>query len=585
MIRKICASTIVAALTVTGFGASAAHGEQPTADVSIFTKTGEALAPGVAFGGFLVGPDGDRVEMNYLQENGDGPAVTRVEGLEDGQYTFTAPDGTTIDDLFPAPDFTAVGELANGVLELQSTTHNNVWVDVSNNPAGSYRSVNLYGVTYESDATRSISGSGVVGFTVPAGKYTIAAYPGYESHLLVPSFAGSMQRAAQAEVFDASVETLRTSVVVQGQPTGSLTVNLNHLATSNYQLTLTDPATHALEHFFTFPKGKDRASFEVPVGKWIVGFEKGSRAYDAEFKGSAPIVTVSGTKAAVVNASVDHWVLGPHGLAGKTGEARVTMKGFTSRLPRVVTLSKDNLKIHRDTYSGTYTTFTKLPAGTYTASVDGVVPTAKVVVRNGERTSVTLPSASEGRKLSGVVKNAAGQALSGAEVQLFSRTTGKLRSTTTTNDYGKYSFSGLPVGKYKVVVWPQAWMEYAYESNRIDGSPLSRTAANFDVKSSTKVVTKNLTTRKAVKISGIVRDAAGDPVPFVSVSARTADRFTDYQFTDENGRFVIERLPQGASVVLYAGDRDYESGYLTVSATVKASASVTPARLKVNPWW
>jgi hypothetical protein len=89
--------------------------------------------------------------------------------------------------------------------------------------------------------------------------------------------------------------------------------------------------------------------------------------------------------------------------------------------------------------------FGELPAGTYSLSFDGgVIPSTTVIVAQNEHKVINL-SAEPGGEIAGVIKSSNGSPISDASVHLV----GTDRITSTDN-FGAYSFSRVPVGDYAI---------------------------------------------------------------------------------------------------------------------------------------
>jgi hypothetical protein len=134
--------------------------------------------------------------------------------------------------------------------------------------------------------------------------------------------------------------------------------------------------------------------------------------------------------------------------------------------------------------------------------------------------------------------------------------------TTTTDDTGAFSFTGLPAGRFEIQAFKSAYLRSSYGASRPErpGTPIV-------VKAGEAVTNVSMTIARGGVISGIVRDAHGRPVPNISVrvlklgyNALTGERTLGAPSsgasitTDDRGRYRAYGLPPGGYYVAVAGN-------------------------------
>lgn len=579
MKRALTALLVSLGLAVTGFVAPASAAESTT--VSVVNMEEQPLGAGTSLSGSLIAADESRIPFSYVQGEGSTPTEVSVEGLADGQYRFVESYDPS-DIGAPAP-FRAQGTVSGGVLELISSNYNNLTVALQSMPDNKQRVVKVVASEGFSE-TKTIDSNGSAVFTVVGNEnYRIEVAMADDPHGF-RNFVGGIQRVYDAKRYDLSAGSLTATLTTWvTPPTGKVKVVLKEAAGSTYGILFENTATGEHESA-TVSRGQTSVTATLRPGSWrITGVGHGTKDLVASTSPSNILFNVQKGSTTTQSLAIAQWQMAPNGLKGETGEARVRISGYDTLKQRDITLTRGKYTITRTT-SGKYTTFTRLPAGTYVATVDGMVTSKKVVVKSGARADVTLPSFKSGRQLGGTVKTASGSPREGATVQLVSRTSGKVRAVTYTDSKGKYNFSGVPAGKVKVVVWPTHYRTYIGEG-RVDGSNLGRVAVNVDVSSSSTKITRNLTMKKPSTLTGVVKDSKGKPVEGINVRLRYQDQLTYEAWTDAKGKFVVEGLPQGLTVRTYVGDNEFSRGYDNISKTVKASGSTSSISFTVSPWW
>ena len=140
--------------------------------------------------------------------------------------------------------------------------------------------------------------------------------------------------------------------------------------------------------------------------------------------------------------------------------------------------------------------------------------------------------------------------------------------TTTTDDAGAFSFTGLPAGRFEIQAFKNAYLRSSYGASRPErpGTPVV-------VKAGEAVTNLSMTIARGGVISGIVRDQRGRPVPNIGVrvlrlgyNALTGERTLGAPSsgasttTDDRGRYRAYGLPPGGYYVAVPGNDAGRSG-------------------------
>jgi hypothetical protein len=140
--------------------------------------------------------------------------------------------------------------------------------------------------------------------------------------------------------------------------------------------------------------------------------------------------------------------------------------------------------------------------------------------------------------------------------------------TTTTDDTGAFSFTGLPAGRFEIQAFRNAYLRTSYGASRPErpGTPIV-------VKEGEAVTNISMTIARGGVISGVVRDPRGRPVPGINVrvlrlgyNALTGERTLGAPSsgasttTDDRGRYRAYGLPPGGYYVAVPGNDAGRSG-------------------------
>lgn len=140
--------------------------------------------------------------------------------------------------------------------------------------------------------------------------------------------------------------------------------------------------------------------------------------------------------------------------------------------------------------------------------------------------------------------------------------------TTTTDDTGAFSFTGLPAGRFEIQAFRNAYLRTSYGASRPErpGTPIV-------VKAGEAVTNLSMTIARGGVISGVVRDPRGRPVPGVNVrvlrlayNGLTGERTLGAPSsgasttTDDRGRYRAYGLPPGGYYVAVPGNDAGRSG-------------------------
>ncbi|MEN6301893.1 MAG: carboxypeptidase regulatory-like domain-containing protein [Armatimonadia bacterium] len=181
--------------------------------------------------------------------------------------------------------------------------------------------------------------------------------------------------------------------------------------------------------------------------------------------------------------------------------------------------------------------FTGLGAGTYVVKPGQTGrtfdPVSRSVTAPPGTTSANFTISEATSTVSGVIKTAAGAAVSGVSVGLYQNDT--LKASTTTNAEGRYYFTGLAAGTY--VVTPAQTGRTFDPASRSVTAPPGTTSANFTISEATST------------ISGVIKTAAGAAVSGVSVGLYQGDALKASTTTNAEGRYYFTDLASGAYLV------------------------------------
>jgi len=89
--------------------------------------------------------------------------------------------------------------------------------------------------------------------------------------------------------------------------------------------------------------------------------------------------------------------------------------------------------------------------------------------------------------LQGIVKDAKGQPIQGADIRIEATNTGRLLTTVKTTVNGRYSLEGLPEGKYRVTLVVNGAVKASINSRRLESGV--STQLNFELKQTRASVT------------------------------------------------------------------------------------------------
>ena len=104
----------------------------------------------------------------------------------------------------------------------------------------------------------------------------------------------------------------------------------------------------------------------------------------------------------------------------------------------------------------------------------------------GVMLSVASASAASSR-LQGIVKDAKGHPIQGADIRIEATNTGRLLTTVKTNENGRYSLEGLAAGNYRVTLVVNGAVKASINNTTLE--PGESTQLNFDLKQARASVT------------------------------------------------------------------------------------------------
>ncbi len=152
--------------------------------------------------------------------------------------------------------------------------------------------------------------------------------------------------------------------------------------------------------------------------------------------------------------------------------------------------------------------------------------------------------------------------VSGVYVEAYCSSTGAWNSASTEPD-GTYTINGLPDGDYRVVVFSAEGQNYIseYYNNKLSNAQADLVSINEAAMNVTGI---NFLLEKGGSISGTVT-YSGNPVEDMYVSAYTSslDGGRGQAFTDADGRYTLNGMPDGAYYVAVIPDdsQDYIREY------------------------
>lgn len=236
---------------------------------------------------------------------------------------------------------------------------------------------------------------------------------------------------------------------------------------------------------------------------------------------------------------------------------------------------------------GTFT-FTGLSGGSYTLAFAGpygsniapqywsdaarLADASYFTVTPGQTQSDKNAVLQPGSSVSGTVTGA-GAPLAFGFVQALAADGTVVANGSTASD-GTYSIVGLPAGSITLKFAPP--MGGNFLPQWWSGASTVGAAQYFDVPAATALTGYDAQLPVGASISGTIKDAGGNPIPYASASARQAgDVFGTGGFADSAGNYFIGGLPAGDYVVQFdaSGAGAYEAGWWS-GASSPATATV-----------
>jgi hypothetical protein len=96
--------------------------------------------------------------------------------------------------------------------------------------------------------------------------------------------------------------------------------------------------------------------------------------------------------------------------------------------------------------------------------------------------------------LQGIVKDANGRPVQGADIRIEETTTGRLLTAVKTNGIGRYNLEGLPPGKYRVTLVVNGAVKASIKNTTLQ--PGESTQLNFELKQARALVTTSKGTHR-----------------------------------------------------------------------------------------
>jgi protocatechuate 3,4-dioxygenase beta subunit len=186
----------------------------------------------------------------------------------------------------------------------------------------------------------------------------------------------------------------------------------------------------------------------------------------------------------------------------------------------------------------------------------------------------TLPL---GGSISGVVRDSAGQPISGVSVTPSSSSGSSSSSVSTASD-GSYKVDGLGAGSYTV-----RFDKYqsSFVGQYLGGSGSFVGATVLTVTAGVALVGKDITLPTGASISGVVRDSSGNPIEGVNIWASSSDG-SGYGSgnSSSDGTYKIDGLPSGEYKIHF---NKYQSPYVSqYFGGVADSDSASPLRVALG---
>ncbi|MEW4288285.1 carboxypeptidase regulatory-like domain-containing protein [Rossellomorea marisflavi] len=353
------------------------------------------------------------------------------------------------------------------------------------------------------------------------------------------------------------------NIALQANP-GSISgnvvdINGNPITGNNIQVTVTNENNVVVSTFFANPDG----TYQVPQ------LAPGTYFVTAGAPGFA-----SSTVSAIVNAGQTVPVTNVLTPNPVTVTATVLILGTSTPIAgsQVQIKTANNIVIANGTTDAAgNVTFTELPAGTLIVSADapGFGTDSKSVFANpGESLTVVLFLPDDPGQVVGIVTNlATGAPIPNATITL-TDLTGVVVSTAVTDTAGRYAFTGVTPGPYRVTANAT---NFGPEISGVTVAPNVISNVSFALQPNPGV------------IQGTVRDAVTNlPIPNASITIRQFSGdgpIITTTLTDANGFFQTTQLSPRSYVVV-ASKEGYSTA--TVSAEV-VSNSVTSVELFLSP--
>ena len=212
--------------------------------------------------------------------------------------------------------------------------------------------------------------------------------------------------------------------------------------------------------------------------------------------------------------------------------------------------------------------------GGSTSSVDATVLT----VAAGEAVTGNNAILVTGGSISGVVTDSTGTPVENAQVYAYGNSAGATGSTATTAPDGSYTLDGLAAGSY-IVQFSKAGSSFVTQF--FGGSTSQPSGTVLTVVLGDALTGKNVALVMGASISGVVRDAAGNPVEGVQINANSSPccSGSGYAITNADGAYTVDGLAAGSYRLLFTKpDSSYVTQYLGGS-TSAANATILKVAL------